>query len=820
MNEHRRRIALLVNSVDSDYSHAIWHAVKRAAERQNAEVMAFTGMYLESPDPSEATRNLIYRLVNPRRIDGVAIVASLIAHHCGVAGVARLCQQYAPLPLCSIGLEVPNVPSLVVDNRAGMKQGVKHLIEAHGRRRIAFIAAQASNPESNLRLSGYRDALQAFDIPVDESLIAHADFTGHGGQNAIRRLLESHQAFDAVAAANDYMAMGAIDALHAAGKSVPNDVAVCGFDDSNDASCVQPSLTSLRQPAAWLGSAAVDVLLRQMAGAAVPACRVGGIELVRRESCGCGYRLVASLQPREAQPVTVREFLRLEHGRLSNLLLETVLDPNRALGDWPAALLDALSAELSDTEIHFEFALERILSQALTERIQLEEFQRAITLLRTELRARTATDLDGHRKLERVWHTARMKIGAASIRLVGRHRLELMATTTLLGRTSERFATALSVPLLKSAMAETLPSLNITQAAVSLYADGFGSALRPLFLLRTGQEQAVDDRPIEAVALAPDAALNSDTAYHSIAMPLTSGQECFGICVLSGEAVPNVYEALRQQISSGIRGIQLHRQMVAQVAMREKLDQLRLSTEARMAIEIQTAMLPRSIDVAGLEVSHTMLPATESGGDYYDVIPTDDGAWLAIGDVSGHGLGAGLIMLMLQSMVASLVRANPRSLPSELLNSINVSVYDNVRGRLGRDEYATLTLLRYERSGQLVFSGLHEALIVYRVAEQRCECITPPGFWVGALQELPQQPTNATLTLHDGDVLVLYTDGAIEPRNAHQQQFGLERLVALIESSATLPVVDIRNRIVAALRAWTSDLDDDLSLLLVRYHSP
>jgi serine phosphatase RsbU (regulator of sigma subunit) len=253
--------------------------------------------------------------------------------------------------------------------------------------------------------------------------------------------------------------------------------------------------------------------------------------------------------------------------------------------------------------------------------------------------------------------------------------------------------------------------------------------------------------------------------------------------------------------------------------MREKLDQLRLSTEARMAIEIQTAMLPRSIDVAGLEVSHTMLPAAESGGDYYDVIPTDDGAWLAIGDVSGHGLGAGLIMLMLQSMVASLVRANPRSLPSELLNSINGSIFENVRSRLGRDEYATLTLLRYERSGQLVFSGLHEALIVYRVAQQRCECITPPGFWVGALRELPQQPTNATLRLHDGDVLVLYTDGAIEPRNAHQQQFGLERLVSLIENSATLPVAEILNRIVAALRAWTSDLDDDLSLLLLRYHS-
>src|SRR5512133_2911794 len=181
-NRARRRIAFLVNSLDSEYAQALWYAVRRAAAQHNAEVMAFTGMFVGSPDPSQATRNHVYGLVSPLRVDGVVIVSSLIAHHCGVEGIADLCRRYAPMPVCSIGLEVPGICSLVVDNRAGMAQGVRHLIEAHGCRRIAFIAAQSTSPESNLRLLGYRDALQDLGIPIDEQLIFHSDFTTPGGR--------------------------------------------------------------------------------------------------------------------------------------------------------------------------------------------------------------------------------------------------------------------------------------------------------------------------------------------------------------------------------------------------------------------------------------------------------------------------------------------------------------------------------------------------------------------------------------------------------------------------------------------------------------
>src|SRR5690606_17839050 len=128
-------------------------------------------------------------------------------------------------------------------------------------------------------------------------------------------------------------------------------------------------------------------------------------------------------------------------------------------------------------------------------------------------------------------------------------------------------------------------------------------------------------------------------------------------------------------------------------------DKHRLEDEMEIAARIQTSILPQDLAVPGLEVGARMVPATEVGGDYYDVIPQVDGAWIGVGDVAGHGLRAGLVMLMVQSAVASLVRERPGASPRDLVATLNVTIADNVRRRLQQDEHVTFSLLRYRRSG-------------------------------------------------------------------------------------------------------------------------
>jgi serine phosphatase RsbU (regulator of sigma subunit) len=419
--------------------------------------------------------------------------------------------------------------------------------------------------------------------------------------------------------------------------------------------------------------------------------------------------------------------------------------------------------------------------------------------------------------VERIWHSARVLVGAASIRSQGRQRISTEHVTQLLGRSGERFAATLSLPLLKKALVEELPGLQVRRAAVSLYCGRFSKELKPFLLMLDGEERAVAADPFPETRVAPEEALAGPTCQHSVVVPLTFEAEQLGVAVFDAGPLPSVFESLRQQIGSAIKGALLHRQMVAQVAMRERLEQERLTEEARLAAEIQTSMSPSCLDVAGLEIAPIMICAAEAGGDYFDVLPNSSGAWLAVGDVTGHGLAAGLVMLMIQSMIAGLARAEPELSPSQIITLVNEAVYDNVRYRLKRDDHATLTVFRYFPDGLVRFSGAHEEIIIWRSRAGRCETISPPGFWVGAIPNVRRMTSDAELRLEKGDLMVLYSDGVTEPRNAQHEQFGLERLVAAVEAAAHRPVDAIRDQIVDAVKGWSSSLDDDVTLLVARY---
>jgi sigma-B regulation protein RsbU (phosphoserine phosphatase) len=137
-----------------------------------------------------------------------------------------------------------------------------------------------------------------------------------------------------------------------------------------------------------------------------------------------------------------------------------------------------------------------------------------------------------------------------------------------------------------------------------------------------------------------------------------------------------------------------------------------------------------------------------------------------------------------------------------------------------RDEHATLTLLRYRRDGTVCFAGAHEEILVLRAAEGRCETITTPGPWVGARPSIAGQVPQSRLTLADGDILVLYTDGLTEAMDSGRRQFGLERVEAEILRAREEPVDAIREAILGAVHAFCPVLTDDVALLVARYRAP
>ena len=188
-------------------------------------------------------------------------------------------------PMVSVGRSDDHRVSFVdVDNRGSAQQMVSHLLRL-GHRRVATIAGPSFAPAAVDRLIGYRAAIEAFGLRLDENLIFESDFSEAGGRVAMRALIEHRP--DAVFAASDRLAAGALNEIHAAGLRVPDDIALAGFDDMPLAAEMEPPLTTIRQRPEKLGEAALTLLLDRIAAPASPSQRVIlPTELIVRASCG------------------------------------------------------------------------------------------------------------------------------------------------------------------------------------------------------------------------------------------------------------------------------------------------------------------------------------------------------------------------------------------------------------------------------------------------------------------------------------------------------------------------------------------------------
>jgi LacI family transcriptional regulator len=222
------------------------------------------------------------------------ILASTLHDAGGLAAIVS--RSRTPVVVVDRELELPGVDMVLADNVRGAYAATSHLVGL-GHRRIGCIAgAWAELLPTAGRMEGYRSALTEAGIEPDPRWIVEGDFEYLGGREAVARLLDADPSVTAVFAMNDQMAIGALDELAARAVHVPEEFSVCGFDDAFPAALVSPRLTTVRQPLAELGRAAVELLLARIQGAAPdePVRRLFPTELVVRESTAALRRLAVS----------------------------------------------------------------------------------------------------------------------------------------------------------------------------------------------------------------------------------------------------------------------------------------------------------------------------------------------------------------------------------------------------------------------------------------------------------------------------------------------------------------------------------------------
>jgi serine phosphatase RsbU (regulator of sigma subunit) len=270
----------------------------------------------------------------------------------------------------------------------------------------------------------------------------------------------------------------------------------------------------------------------------------------------------------------------------------------------------------------------------------------------------------------------------------------------------------------------------------------------------------------------------------------------------------------------GMLGTDVDRMRLSIKALTASLaDQERLRQEMELARRIQTALLPTTTEGLNteLEVAALMLPAEEVGGDYYDAALDRDGfLWITIGDVSGHGVTPGLIMMMAQT-AHSAIRSGAAPTPSEMVLRLNRTLHENASERLHSNLYMTFVALRYQGEGKFEHAGAHLDILIHRAATNTVELLSTHGVWLAIQSDISHAVVPGNFKLEVGDTLVLYTDGLPEAASPAGDMLDMQGMERLIKEHVSLSPKEMAEAMIKGVREWCADVrSDDMTIVTVR----
>ena len=258
---------------------------------------------------------------------------------------------------------------------------------------------------------------------------------------------------------------------------------------------------------------------------------------------------------------------------------------------------------------------------------------------------------------------------------------------------------------------------------------------------------------------------------------------------------------------------------VMQLTQQLQDENLRMGAELNVTRRLQQMLMPAEAEleaVIGLEIAGFMEPAAEVGGDYYDVIQHDGKVSISIGDVTGHGLESGMVMVMAQMAVRTLL-VNGETNSAKFLNSVNRALYENTK-RMRSPKNMSLALLEY-KAGDLYLTGQHEELIVVRQDGQLEHIDTLDlGFPLALEADISPFIAEVKVHLYPGDIAVLYTDGISEAMNTQNSQYGLEKMYEVLKQNRDRSAQEIRQAVIADLmkHIGKQKVFDDITLLVMK----
>lgn len=306
-------LALLNVRLDGSYQTQVWHGAAMAARLLGIRLVALVGCSYGDIEQRGGTAE-IFDLASSDQIDGYLPVVGALSNFLGIAPVLELLERLPRRPVVCIGMSLPGHASIVPAG-GGMEELVRHLVVAHGSRRIAYIGGPLSNSDAAERRAGFVKVMDEYGIKLPSEFVVEADFTAVSAQQAMKRILALGEPPQAVVCANDAMALGVRKTLMDHGLRIPEDILLTGYDDIDEGRTMAPSLTSVDTSSYHIAFRAVEMLVEMLKGAQ-PRQETIPVSVVVRRSCGCRASASSMSLPRlqlensnVPQPAMLREIL-------------------------------------------------------------------------------------------------------------------------------------------------------------------------------------------------------------------------------------------------------------------------------------------------------------------------------------------------------------------------------------------------------------------------------------------------------------------------------------------------------------------------------
>jgi diguanylate cyclase (GGDEF)-like protein len=598
------RVGVLISRLEIKYMHLIWQALQNSAARLHVRLVAFVGESLQSPIEPDNQQNFIYSFINKQTVDGVIFVPS-VGVFIDAAAYRNFMLHFHDMPGVSLSVKCEGIPSVLIDCAGGIKQAIRHCVDYHRFRRIAFIRGPAQSSEAQDRFRAYKQTLEEYRIPFDPLLVYKGDFVLSSGKKAAHQFLRNpKQRPHVIIAANDDMALGAMQVLHERGLKVPEDLAVIGFDDWEETRFHIPSISSVRQPLRKQAQAALEMLIRMIKGEDPGRNMVLPARFMIRQSCGCfipEMRLEANGQGRDRlalrqkppSPITGPAAAAGTGTETPQAAIPTA-GPDTVPQIPPSACLEELRARVHgclDGDCHGVDRFFTLLRRFFDGKMDTSRVLGAFSALLYE----QAQNYGDPFPWQEIFHLVAAGLGGGVTdphlrrpadglflklcllvtryreSLQAQRRFSLEATTVALHTVSQRLITAFDFDELLAVIGRYLPILGISSMYVFLFErpilpshENFWDisvSVRIALAVKQGRPTRHAGRMFPAPLVISHILSREDPKKDWVVMPLAFTTEQFGLILMeNGTQADIVYETLRMQISSALKGARLFEQ--------------------------------------------------------------------------------------------------------------------------------------------------------------------------------------------------------------------------------------------------------------------